>query len=206
MRGTVGSLASATPSATGPDNFGQGKFVFGYQGAGSASRSTYVDYNNFGAREARMRTGRICRKSTRGQPQRARTGTVTATNQSALMVTAETVGAKSAFPGVSFCNCEYTSWGFWSVDQNRPGFTASGATAAVRDRVHMATWVAGVPAAHLDVPTTGTATYTGHIIGSFKSGNNEYIAAEICRTRSILPPIPGASRSAISMAAIMQGQ
>ena len=156
----------------------ESSIAFGYQGAGTGSRSTYVDYNNFGAREARREDGGYLSNVSTGFSQTGPTGTVSPTFQAALLVTADTVGAKSAFPGVSFCNCEYTRWGFWSVDQNRPGYTASGTPAAVRDRVHMGTWVAGVRAVeHVDIPTTGTATYAGHIIGSFKTGNNEYIAA-----------------------------
>jgi hypothetical protein len=38
-------------------------------------------------------------------------------------------------------------------------------------------WVAGVPTAAGNIPTTGTATYTGHVIADINNGTATYIAA-----------------------------
>jgi hypothetical protein len=42
---------------------------------------------------------------------------------------------------------------------------------------HLGTWVAGLPTQAIDMPTTGVATYSGHVVASIKSSGNEYVAA-----------------------------
>ena len=46
-----------------------------------------------------------------------------------------------------------------------------------RDRLHLASYVAGVITPTLKMPTTGVATFTGHAIGNVQSGVNAYVAA-----------------------------
>jgi hypothetical protein len=74
---------------------------------------------------------------------------------------------------VTFCQCEYTRWGFWSNDSQR--IAASGANVA--DRGNLMTWVAGRQTTSAEVPTTGSATYDGHVVASIRNGTNEYVAA-----------------------------
>ncbi len=45
-----------------------------------------------------------------------------------------------------------------------------------RERVHLATWVAGDLPDLVDIPTAGIATYGGHAIGNVFSGGDQYIA------------------------------
>ena len=90
------------------------------------------------------------------------------------MVTADTVNAASFFPGVNFCDCEYTRWGFWSADTSR---NSTSTMQTLADRGQLLTWVAGVLPDIGTIPTTGIATYSGHVIGSFTDGTNQYLAA-----------------------------
>ena len=80
-------------------------------------------------------------------------------------------------PGVAFCSCEYLSWGYWAGEVSY----ASGPRAGQVDRMHLGTWVAGTKLSENDIlnrmPTSGTATYSGHIIGNVTNGNNRYLAA-----------------------------
>lgn len=159
----------AQGSASGADNFNYANFLFGYQGAGTGSRSAYVDYDYFLAAEAGYNTSPFTRLST------VNGGSLS--NHHALMVNTTTAPMNDFFPGVSFCNCEWTRWGFWSSESRRTGVNSSGAPDPVRDRLHMGTWVAGVYSLASDIPVVGQASYAGHIIGSFKTGSAEYIAA-----------------------------
>jgi hypothetical protein len=70
------------------------------------------------------------------------------------------------------CACEYTRWGFWSVDTARAGSYGS----EQRDRAHLMLWVAGRKSNPVDIPQVGTATYNGFMAGTFKNGANEYLA------------------------------
>jgi hypothetical protein len=75
--------------------------------------------------------------------------------------------------GTSFCRCEYTRWGLWDSQSERPG--PNNATISESARMF---WVAGrFPNSVGDVPTTGSATYDGHAIANIRNGNQSYIAA-----------------------------
>ncbi len=66
--------------------------------------------------------------------------------------------------GVSFCNCQALQWGFWGSDIVQNG--------GVRDRTHLATWVAGTAANAVDIASLGgSATYNGHAIGTVIRGS-----------------------------------
>jgi hypothetical protein len=70
------------------------------------------------------------------------------------------------------CRCEYTKWGFWAVDDVRKG-------GKIEDRGHLMEWVAGQIPDLLgkDIPTTGTASYGGHVVTSIRNGGAAYVAA-----------------------------
>ena len=82
--------------------------------------------------------------------------------------------AASQAVGTTFCQCEYTKWGLWVADTNRPGQNISGGP--VRDLVE-SFWVAGRLTADIDIPVTGTATYAGHAIGHIRNGGSSYVSA-----------------------------
>jgi hypothetical protein len=75
--------------------------------------------------------------------------------------------------GTNFCRCEYTRWGLWDSQSERPG--PNNATISESARMF---WVAGrFPNSVGDVPTTGSATYDGHAIANIRNGGQSYIAA-----------------------------
>ena len=169
----VGAVGTGSGTA---DDFSSASYLFGYQGGGTRTRSAYVDYDYFGARSAARNTTNDQALSQIALNNGGRV--VTASREWNLMVNGTKLGVETFFPGVNFCQCEYTRWGFWSVDSRREGTSADGGVdPSVRDRLHMGTWIAGVPTPASQIPTVGIATFSGHAIGSFKSGTYEYIAA-----------------------------
>jgi len=71
--------------------------------------------------------------------------------------------------GVTVCTCTFLTWGFWSADIDRTSGTA--------ELVHLANWVAGVvPTAADIVALTGTASYSGHAIGTVFNAGGVYQA------------------------------
>jgi hypothetical protein len=76
--------------------------------------------------------------------------------------------------GVTPCECAFLTWGWWSGDiaYTNPGFQQG-----ERDRLHLATYVAGTLTNQLQLPNTGTATFNGHAIGNVVNGRAQYIAA-----------------------------
>ena len=91
-----------------------------------------------------------------------------------VLATAELLG--HLLPdGVTPCDCEYLRWGYWSADARRE--TTFEDRNNDREAVHIASWVAGEIPDAVDIPTTGTAAYAGHIVGNVKNGANYYVSA-----------------------------
>ena len=89
-----------------------------------------------------------------------------------LLVSSDAVQASSFFPNVSFCDCAYTRWGFWSLEAEQ-----SSRRHVSTDLGHLMLWVAGKPTAAGDIPLTGSASYSGHVIANLAQNNAQYIAA-----------------------------
>ena len=65
--------------------------------------------------------------------------------------------------GVNICDCQYLNWGFWGGSIYRQPLMG----AAFRDDFHLATWVVGdVQDLATIASMTGSADYSGHVIGS----------------------------------------
>ena len=155
----------------------------------NTARTAYIDRTNFAARGAalyqngnELETSIITDNST-GQSYSAATpypnGTLSRTGL--LMVNANTVGANStsfltslSSTTVQPCQCEYTQWGFWSADTFR---TDTAHNLGYSDRGNLMPWVAGISAKAADIPTVGTATYTGHAIANISNNGTQYVAA-----------------------------
>ncbi|WP_428249885.1 FecR domain-containing protein [Ferrovibrio sp.] len=101
-------------------------------------------------------------------------GTSVSVDQRGIMVTSTLASvSSSAIPNdVTLCSCEYLKWGWWITDIRHN----TGDTINERDRVHLATWVAGVLPNVAEVPTTGTASYTGNVIGNVNNNGSRYVA------------------------------
>jgi hypothetical protein len=187
-------LVGATTSSP---QFGSAVFDFGSANPNdptnanglNTARGTYVDRGNFGARSAAIYdSGANVEASSVVDANAnafANSSSNTATSLSRtglLMVTANTVGANtSAFLGsistaqsVTPCRCEYTQWGFWSADTFR---TDNANNIAYSDKGNLLFWVAGIPANAADIPTTGSATYSGHAIADISNNTSQYISA-----------------------------
>jgi FecR protein len=168
--GSVAAPSGAMASST---------YVFGsLNGNGvtglNSARGAYVNPTNFAARAAAVfNNGANDPVSLRGDGQ-SPTSIVGYANQQ--LVTAASVGANTpsflssistANGGVSPCACDSTQWGFWSAFN---GATNENVQLTFEDQGALLLWVAGVPANLLDLPTTGTATYTGHAIANIANG------------------------------------
>lgn len=102
--------------------------------------------------------------------------TFTTRNDSALV--SEAVNAAGSMPvpvtgTPGACACEYLTWGWW---QTAITYT-SGNRAGQVDVVTAAPYVAGQLANAVQLPQTGSATYSGFMVGNVQNGNNTYNAA-----------------------------
>ncbi|MGE0154916.1 MAG: hypothetical protein AB7R90_20025 [Reyranellaceae bacterium] len=90
------------------------------------------------------------------------------------MITHQAVGNDADLlpTGVSYCECEFMSWGYWMGDLQYQ----TGPRAGQSDRVHLATWVSGTLPDTAEIPETGNATYKGHAIGSVVNNGASYTA------------------------------
>ena len=123
-------------------------FQFGSTGSSGAANSAYADYNNFVAvnPDNYVVNGKTVN------------GVIVSANGAAVSQV-----VTSSIPNLTPCQCDYTRWGFWLVDWTSP-------TNASPPETVIGTWVAGRPVASIsDVPTTGQATYVGHVIANVQS-------------------------------------
>nr|WP_184258579.1 FecR domain-containing protein [Rhodopseudomonas rhenobacensis] len=124
--------------------FEEGHLQFGSIDPAMPADSVYQDYNNFTATSPRGKTSN-------GVPY---VGTVTTVSTSQARAFATSVGT----PNLTICECEYTKWGIWEV-HTPDNYVGS------PERL-TGSWVAGRSPGINDVPTTGRATYTGHVIAN----------------------------------------
>jgi hypothetical protein len=174
------SAIIATPLAQAQYNFGSYNPSDPTNTAGlDEARGAYVDPANFAGRAqtifdngANVPTTQINGTALNGVNEYADTFLVTATP-----VGANTTAFLSAISSttVTPCACDYTQWGFWSVSSGR---SLNGSVSTYGDySTAPMLWVAGVPTAAGNIPTTGTATYTGHVIADINNGGATYLAA-----------------------------
>lgn len=76
--------------------------------------------------------------------------------------------------GVTACTCEFLTWGWWSGDIR---YDNAGFRQGERDRLNLATYVAGKLSIAAQIPNMGSATYTGHMVGNVVNGANSYVQA-----------------------------
>ena len=144
-------------------------YQFGSVDPNMSGNSAYIDYNNFAALTALDNNGAPV-STTNGQPMQSHAGFIFAVPKAAIQQIA------NGLPGgtkATFCDCEYTRWGFWASQNLRVDSNGH----SVTDINHLGTWVAGQLPQISDMPTTGTATYAGHIIGTVNNGGGQHIDA-----------------------------
>lgn len=181
--GATFNIVNATPSQG--DVLGTATLNFGYlKSNDDGVRGTYVDSRNFGARSERTfdastgvgidtETSTINGQSVIVDPNNDSFHLEMVTSDTVLGTSA-TVHTSSVFPGVTFCACDYTRWGFWSGRSYQQDTAANTGDATASN---LATWVAGLPSGASDIPTIGTASYTGHVIASIYNNGANYISA-----------------------------
>jgi hypothetical protein len=152
-------------------NFSSAQYQMGSLSEQNLARGAYIDYDNFGARDGRMwvntQTGEMAPVSTvNGNATTFTDGALVGIRASDAQSLANGVGPNPP----TICSCEYTRWGFWSMRSDRQ---VSGTN--YRDVSNMMLWVAGQRPSASDVPTSGSATYNGHIIANVLNGSNQYI-------------------------------
>ena len=154
--------------------------------ASAPGRSLYRSDRLFGAR------AEVIANSSEGPPQQTsgfESGTRIASQMpqantfnsvQSVFVTADAVGANSrrflsrfSTETVRPCDCEYTRWGFWSASGNG---SEPGTNWPISIDATKGTWVAGLAAKPIDMPTTGQATYVGQAVAAITNGGNSYLA------------------------------
>ncbi|HEU0062917.1 MAG TPA: FecR family protein [Hyphomicrobiaceae bacterium] len=151
--------------------FSTGAWQVGSLDANARASSTFIDDRLFAGRDA---VNEPATTNTNTTQISTSNGQVLDRSRQAF-ASADLVQAQTFFPGVNFANCvcEFTRWGFWSADNYR----SNGDLTTETDRAHLMTWVAGRLASPAEVPLSGTAVYNGFVVGSFKAGSDEYVAA-----------------------------
>ena len=155
----------------------------------NGARGTYVNPPNFAARDAAVFAGGantpVSLRSDGMSPpsavgfanQQLVTAASVGANTPAFLSSISTVTATLINPNpVKPCACKSTQWGFWSAFN---GAANSSGQLAFEDQGALLLWVAGVPTTAGALPTTGTATYTGHAIANIANGSAglTYLAA-----------------------------
>jgi hypothetical protein len=121
----------------------------------SSGRSAFIDNGAFGAVELPSHNQIV-------------DGSTLAGTQAKLGIATGDVGQLFTAAGISSCDCNFLQWGFWGGRIEL--------SAGVDRRTHLAAWVAGELPTQVQVPTTGTATYTGHMMGTVNTPSATYLA------------------------------
>jgi hypothetical protein len=155
-------FVGSDPFTTQPSGFSQLVLNFGsLPPVVGLSHSTFIDNNLFAAAENPVVPAAIFTQGS-GTPSDATL---------ALVSSAVVPSATLLPPGVSFCDCQYLQWGYWTGQVAPAGSGSSAFNAAAM----INTWVAGQPT--VTMPTTGTGTFTGAAIGSVSNNGANYLAA-----------------------------
>jgi hypothetical protein len=160
--------ASATFTAQTWDTSTTATFKLGGLTGSSSGTNAFIDDNVYAMRD---------------RPADTLSDTTTVAGSSAnvtsrtSMVSYNTAPVDSLFTnaGVTKCTCEFLTWGWWGGDVSYNSSSAYNASG--RDRVNLATYVAGTLTPSVNLPLTGTASYTGHMVGNVNNNGVSYIAA-----------------------------
>lgn len=139
--------------------------------ANDPTRGAYVDYDTFGALDARD----VTPSTGAGAPKSKVNEQAVTKSEGFLLRATRSVESNvlAATGGTAACNCEYTRWGLWSMNTTRGTDSQS-----VVDRSPVNFWVAGQrPPSAADVPTSGSATYSGHVITNVQNNGSMYTAS-----------------------------
>lgn len=121
---------------------------------GLAPASVFIDNDRYIAMDSASRVSLVD-----GQP---------VVGQNLVMVTGQSMEPGQLNLGGQPCTCAYLDWGFWAGTLDLPG--------GGQERYHLASWVAGELAELAEIPLSGSASYSGQMIGSVHSAAGTYLA------------------------------
>ena len=156
-----GDFTVGRTTGTNANTFNSAVYQFGSVDPNQDQRGIYIDYNTFGALSAKQSNGAPI-STINGQALQQHEGFMVVASPTIFDQIANGQAATNGGHQVTACACEFTRWGFWSSHSARIDSNGH----LVDDFNNLSTWVAGQLPQVSDVPNTGTATYTGHIIGS----------------------------------------
>lgn len=103
------------------------------------------------------------------------TGTDIAARTEIVSYGAAPVAQFFASQGVTPCTCEFMTWGWWGGDVRYNAASAYNPNG--RDRLGLASYVTGTVTPTVQLPATGTATFSGHAVGNVVNNGASYVAA-----------------------------
>ncbi len=165
--------ASATFNVNNWDTGTSASFRLGGTSGASYATSAFIDDKNWGVADrpsdVLAHTTSITKgSSTSGGPDvQSRT----------VAVSSGTASLASFFAasGVTPCSCDFLTWGVWGGDVRYGSNSAYNPNG--RDRINFASFVAGTLTPQVQLPNTGSATYSGHAFGNVQNGIKSYVAA-----------------------------
>ena len=129
----------------------------------SPQRSLFIDDDIFMARDARN-------PGTYESPVHSLVDGGTPAHEGSYLVSSGLVPVDEFLPpGVTWCDCSYTRWGWWGGELANAADTA-------QYRSHLATFVAGTLPGLPDIPASGSASYSGHLVGPVTNRDDMYVA------------------------------
>ena len=132
----------------------------------TSGNSVFVDNDTFGAAEAELTPAKFESSAgvTSSDPVSGTTNVL-----DMIRVVDATEFSNGFLPsGVTVCSCTFLTWGFWSASIDR--------SSGNEEIIHLANWVAGEVPAFADITTSGSATYSGHAIGTVFNAGGVYQA------------------------------
>jgi|GEM_PF-2314698 len=137
-------------------------YQFGSTDPNLDAQGAYGDYNHFGGAAAEDKTGKPL-STINGLPVTNQVGAMlTVTREQARQLTSDDGSAATT----NFCQCDYTRWGLWANQSTRSSYA---------DTI-LGFWVAGRPTTATEVPTSGQATYAGHVIAAIDNQGTQYVS------------------------------
>ncbi len=151
-------------------------FQLGSTSGFSGANSSYIDNNNYAIRDRDPNNGF---SNTTSVTSGGNTSTGTDVLSRTYIVSGTTTPITSFLTasGVTdACTCSFLTWGWWSGDIRYGANSVYNANG--RDRLNLATYVAGTQSSASDVNTSqASATYKGQLIGNVNNNGSSYVAA-----------------------------
>jgi hypothetical protein len=146
---------------------------FGGLSGVNRARDTFIDDNVFAATESPTARSQINGTALPLPPTENNSPTLGLVSSGTVPIPGNTI------QGVTFCDCQFLKWGYWTGQLNQVNSTNTAVTRS--DRAFINTFVAGVPTSMGDINTLkGTAftgSYSGAALGSVLNNGASYVSA-----------------------------